>query len=144
MEPTTVLLSCMTACSLGLGGKSTLEKAQNWKFRATLEMPSVLQVCTRHAILPLVSRKGVSTIYFCIAQGSAHSLILCAFWCGYGIVSTSNPAERRRMRALMSNCFAPIALQGQEPTIIPHVGKLIEHLRRRCGKRDQDMTTIIE
>lgn len=58
------------------------------------------------------------------------------------IVSTPDPADHRRMRALLSTCFTPTALQAQEPTIISHVDKLIECLCRRCGKQEQDMTTI--
>lgn len=58
------------------------------------------------------------------------------------IVSTPNPADHRRMRALLSTCFTPSALQAQEPAIISHVDNLIEQLRRRCGKQDQDTTII--
>lgn len=58
------------------------------------------------------------------------------------IVSTPNPADDRRMRALLSTCFTPTALQSQEPTIISHVDKVIKHLRRHCGGQDQDTTTV--
>lgn len=58
------------------------------------------------------------------------------------IVSTPSPADHQRMRALLSTCFTPSALQAQEPAIISHVDKLIEQLHRRCGKQDQDTTII--
>ena len=57
-------------------------------------------------------------------------------------MSTPNPADHRRMRALLSTCFTPSALQAQEPAIISHVDKLMEQLRRRCNKQDQGTTTI--
>lgn len=46
------------------------------------------------------------------------------------------------MRALLSTCFTPSALQAQEPAIISHVDNLIKHLYERCGKQDQAVTVI--
>ena len=38
------------------------------------------------------------------------------------------------MRALLSTCFTPSALQAQEPTIIAHIDNLIDQLRKQCLK----------
>ena len=58
------------------------------------------------------------------------------------IVSTPNPADHRRMRALLSTCFTPTALQAQEAAVISYVDKFVEILRRRCDTQGRDTTTI--
>jgi cytochrome P450 len=48
------------------------------------------------------------------------------------IVSAPTPEDHKRMRDLLSHCFAPKALQAQEVTINHHVRKFIEQLREQC------------
>ena len=58
------------------------------------------------------------------------------------VVSTPHESDHRRMRALLSTCFTPSALQGQEPAVISHVDNLIDQLRKRCAEDENKMTTV--
>lgn len=58
------------------------------------------------------------------------------------ILSTPILADHRRMRALLSTCFTPSALQAQEPAIISHIDHLVDQLRKRCVNGDKNRTTV--
>ena len=58
------------------------------------------------------------------------------------ILSTSNPADHRRMRAVLNTCFTPSALQAQEPIIISHIDNLVDQLRKRCLSKQDKKSTI--
>ena len=46
------------------------------------------------------------------------------------------------MRAVLSTCFTPSALQAQEPAIISHIDHLVYQLRKRCVNGDKNRTTV--
>jgi cytochrome P450 len=46
------------------------------------------------------------------------------------------------MRALLSTCFTPSALQAQEPAILSHIDHMVDQLRKRCMNGQKSSTTI--
>ena len=58
------------------------------------------------------------------------------------IVSTTNPEDHRRFRAVLSTCFTPSAIRDQEPAVISHVDKMIDELRKRCSVQDQNTSVV--
>jgi cytochrome P450 len=59
------------------------------------------------------------------------------------IVSTPIPKDHKRMRDLLSYCFTPKTLQGQEPTVNFQIDKLIEKLRDRCLESTGKRVTVV-